>query len=179
MMDLFGGAMRCVIPPGLVDVSAFREVPDNQEVWVAQDSDALVLVVEVAEYAAEVADAQAASYYFGDLAQCNEAEAFVLQAADARVSAAGLLQCPAVASVWACSGVQRGVSKFAARGQGDVAVWLAVARLPEHRRCAFERDVARASPGRRGAAGVCAGAAVARGCGCCIVCPVTLLVLKM
>jgi len=128
--ELFGGAMRCVIPPGLVDVSAFREVPDNQEVWVAQDSDALAMVVEVAEYAAEVADEQAASYYFSDLAECNEAQSFVLQAADARVSPAGLLQCPAVASVWACSGVQQGVSKFTERGQGNVAVWLAVARLP-------------------------------------------------
>ena len=32
-VDLFGGALSCDIPANFVDLSRFRDVPDNQEVW--------------------------------------------------------------------------------------------------------------------------------------------------
>ena len=128
--DLFGGAMCCQLPPGLVDVSAFRDVPDHQEVWVTSDSDRLAVSVEVLEYARDVPDDHAALYFFEDLAQCNEAQSHFLTLQPHPVHRAGALA--NVSSIWACAGMQRGVSKFKKQAQGDVLVWLAVLRLPAH-----------------------------------------------
>jgi hypothetical protein len=41
---LFGGAISAQLPARYVDVSDFRPVPDNQEVWTDADKDESVIV---------------------------------------------------------------------------------------------------------------------------------------
>lgn len=48
--ELYGGAMSLEIPSRLVDISAFRQVPDHQEVFADADTDQSV-IVEINEYA--------------------------------------------------------------------------------------------------------------------------------
>ncbi|CAE7720558.1 MPK5 [Symbiodinium sp. CCMP2592] len=47
-VPLYGGALTCELPRTLTDASAFREVPDHQEVWVDTSSDRSV-VIEILE----------------------------------------------------------------------------------------------------------------------------------
>jgi len=66
--QLFGGAITCDIPTAWRDVSDVRQVPDHQEVW--QEMGGAVLVVEILQRQ-EVDDAQAAQFFFSDLAESN------------------------------------------------------------------------------------------------------------
>lgn len=65
---LYGGAITCDIKSDWRDVSDIRQVPDNQECY--QEMDGGVLVVEILERQ-EVSDADAAAYFFNDLAESN------------------------------------------------------------------------------------------------------------
>lgn len=69
---LFGGAIELEFPQRLVDVSDFRPVPDNQEVFAdsAQDQS---LIVEILEYQGHVEDAAVTQHMFKDLAEQNDA----------------------------------------------------------------------------------------------------------
>ncbi|KAK9814741.1 hypothetical protein WJX72_010720 [[Myrmecia] bisecta] len=69
--DLFGGALKLSMPMRFVDVSDFRPVPDNQEVFADANRDQSV-VVEVLERA-DVPDDRCAVLFFEDLAEHNEA----------------------------------------------------------------------------------------------------------
>eukprot|EP00475_Leptophrys_vorax_P026014 TRINITY_DN36442_c0_g1_i1.p1 TRINITY_DN36442_c0_g1~~TRINITY_DN36442_c0_g1_i1.p1 ORF type:complete len:251 (+),score=16.42 TRINITY_DN36442_c0_g1_i1:274-1026(+) len=71
---LFGGAILADIPTRFQDVSDFREVPDNQEVFADGARDESV-VVELLERKADVADADAATWFLSDLMREQEAEA--------------------------------------------------------------------------------------------------------
>jgi hypothetical protein len=66
--DLFGGAITCEIPTAWRDVSDVRQVPDHQECF--QEMDGAVVVIEILERQG-VSDAEAASYFFRDLAEAN------------------------------------------------------------------------------------------------------------
>lgn len=37
--ELFGGALTVSVPESYVDASNFRQIPDNQEVFVSENSD--------------------------------------------------------------------------------------------------------------------------------------------
>lgn len=50
--ELFGGALSIKVPKDFKDVSAFRQVPDHQEVFVSNDSDDS-LIVELLETPSE------------------------------------------------------------------------------------------------------------------------------
>jgi hypothetical protein len=65
---LFGGAITCDIKNDWRDVSEIRQVPDHQECF--QEMDGAILVVEIIERQ-EVTDANAASFFFNDLAESN------------------------------------------------------------------------------------------------------------
>lgn len=39
MVSLFGGAITATLPPSVIDVSSFRQVPDNQEVFLLELND--------------------------------------------------------------------------------------------------------------------------------------------
>ena len=60
------------LPERFLDVSDARPVPDHQEVWGDPSRDQS-LVVEAVERAADVADADAGAFFFGDLAAAAEA----------------------------------------------------------------------------------------------------------
>ena len=45
---LFGGAIVCDLPEHFADVARIREVPDNQEVWIAKDGFTSI-IVEIVE----------------------------------------------------------------------------------------------------------------------------------
>ena len=42
--ELFGGAITVDLPTRMVDVSDFRPVPDNQEVWTDADRDESIIL---------------------------------------------------------------------------------------------------------------------------------------
>ncbi|KAJ1397644.1 hypothetical protein B484DRAFT_458656 [Ochromonadaceae sp. CCMP2298] len=69
---LYGGAIEAVLPASFRDVSDLRQVPDHQEVFVDQGSEAS-LIVELLSLDADVADEHAVQHYFNQLAEHNEA----------------------------------------------------------------------------------------------------------
>ena len=76
MRELFGGAVGCAIPDNFMDVSGFRQVPDNQEVYADPQSDHSV-IVEILEYVSseQLAGMAPARYFFNDIAEANGAVA--------------------------------------------------------------------------------------------------------
>ena len=70
---LYGGALGVALPASFVDVSQLRQVPDHQEVW-ADAASAASAVVEIVEAQGDVADAAAARFFWGDLAEANGAQ---------------------------------------------------------------------------------------------------------
>lgn len=45
---LFGGACGIQLPLGYIDASLFRQIPDNQEVYIEKDSDSS-FIIEILE----------------------------------------------------------------------------------------------------------------------------------
>jgi Ran-interacting Mog1 protein len=73
---LFGWALACHLPSDWRDVSDVRQVPDHQECWqsvgaAAADDFSRLLVIEILERQNDIADADAAEYFFRDLAESN------------------------------------------------------------------------------------------------------------
>ncbi|KAM8889067.1 ran guanine nucleotide release factor [Synchiropus picturatus] len=132
---LFGGAMSALIPHGAKDVSELREIPDNQEVFAHADTDQS-LIVELVEYQAQVADQDAATYHFVDIAGSNKASEPGSSNITSVVSLSGqdvsLSQC---SSAWMLSGAQC-VSKFNEEAKNSVTIHLGLFRLPQ-----FSTDV--------------------------------------
>ena len=92
--DLFGGAISADLPSRYVDVSDFRPIPDNQEVWADASRDESV-VVEILERQPEAGASGgicAAEWFFRDL--CVEVDARV-ETGDAAVLRAYPLVDPA------------------------------------------------------------------------------------
>ena len=54
---LFGGGISIKVPKTFKDVSTFRQVPDNQEVFVSPDSDAN-LIIELLETPSDAVEAE-------------------------------------------------------------------------------------------------------------------------
>jgi hypothetical protein len=67
---LFGGAITCEITDDWRDVSDIRQVPDHQECW-QEGTEGRLLVIEILERQSHIVDAQAASFFFQDLAESN------------------------------------------------------------------------------------------------------------
>eukprot|EP01147_Barroeca_monosierra_P003524 gene3524-6142_t len=65
--QLFGGAMSIEIPRRFVDVSQFREVPDNQEVFADGSTDQS-FIIELLELAQDTPNDQAAKFHFNVIA---------------------------------------------------------------------------------------------------------------
>lgn len=74
---LYGGALASELPATYADVSTFREVPDHQEVFVDNESEAS-LIVELFDYEHDFTDDLIIRHYFDDLAQANEATHYVV-----------------------------------------------------------------------------------------------------
>lgn len=70
--NLFGGAITANLPPSYGDVSNVRQIPDHQEVFVDNESEASV-IVELLQLESSFQDLEAIRHHFQDLADANEA----------------------------------------------------------------------------------------------------------
>jgi hypothetical protein len=71
MTNLFGGAIKSIVPSDFVDISVIREVPDHQEVFVDNNSNSSI-IIEVLSRPDDVPDNAASRFYFDDLCQLNQ-----------------------------------------------------------------------------------------------------------
>lgn len=49
MVELFGGNIICTLPSTVIDVSGFRQVPDNQEVFLLESNTDKSIIIELLE----------------------------------------------------------------------------------------------------------------------------------
>ncbi|EPY20635.1 Ran-binding protein [Strigomonas culicis] len=81
-IDLYGGAMRCAVPCVVEDMSAFRQVPDHQEVW-SDPATGCTVIVELLARQERVSDGAASDFFYRDLAKDNGCSAAQVQVAAA------------------------------------------------------------------------------------------------
>ncbi|XP_059936522.1 ran guanine nucleotide release factor isoform X2 [Mesoplodon densirostris] len=119
---LFGGAFSATLPPGAIDVSDLRPVPDNQEVFCHRVTDQS-LIVELVELQAHVQGEEAARYHFEDVGGVQEARAVQVEAVQPllleNLALRGCCQ-----EAWILSGKQQ-VAKY-------VTMYQALLRLPQY-----------------------------------------------
>ncbi len=72
LAPLFGGAMSMSLATRFQDMSEFRQIPDNQEVFADPITDQSV-IIELLSLQEEAGDDAAAEFHFGSIAQDNEA----------------------------------------------------------------------------------------------------------
>ena len=136
---LYGGAITMAYPRTYTDVSAFRAVPDHQEVWVEgkQGAGDDSVIVELLNLKDDVTTEDAAGWFFRDLAEASGAACATL-ASGSKISVADI--CPAVAEAMprtemACAVGCHDVAKFRDEDKGGdaarnkVMVYLANLRL--------------------------------------------------
>jgi hypothetical protein len=134
---LFGGAIKLDLPSSFDDVSAFRQVPDHQEVWVDRDSNRSV-IVELLDMEEDCQDFEVCEHIFRDCAQANNAsDICVLSQRRLRAAEVPKLMrdppCPKTwISLWLLSGYQS-CAKFNCKERDHVHVHMFVARLPNVR----------------------------------------------
>ncbi|ORY41607.1 Mog1p/PsbP-like protein [Rhizoclosmatium globosum] len=126
-MSLFGGAITLAVPPSHTDASVFREVPDNQEVFVST-TDNSSLIVELLEMERDQQDW--ALFHFIELASDNDA-ALPADAIVARTQLQLLpsMNLPSDSSIAIIHGLQFS-AKFNKTEKDRVHIFLAVVRIP-------------------------------------------------
>ncbi|XP_026376727.2 ran guanine nucleotide release factor [Ursus arctos] len=126
---LFGGAFSATLPPGALDLSDLRPVPDNQEVFCHRVTDQS-LIVELLELQAHVQGEEAALYHFEDVGGVQGARAVQVDSVQPL-----LLENLALRSccqeAWVLSGKQQ-VAKENQQVAKDVTVHQALLRLPRY-----------------------------------------------
>ncbi|XP_029436632.1 ran guanine nucleotide release factor isoform X2 [Rhinatrema bivittatum] len=114
----------------IAGLSELREIPDNQEIFAHSWTDQSI-IVELLEYQAQVADADAARYHFDDIASSNEAsgpgKAEILMVEPVAKEQLALQECE---SAWLLSGQQL-VAKFNEQARNLVTLHLCLLRLPQ------------------------------------------------
>nr|XP_008268967.1 ran guanine nucleotide release factor isoform X2 [Oryctolagus cuniculus]XP_051697055.1 ran guanine nucleotide release factor isoform X2 [Oryctolagus cuniculus] len=126
---LFGGAFSAILPPGAIDVSDLRPVPDNQEVFCHPVTDQS-LIVELLELQAHVRGEAAARYHFEDVGGVQGARAQQVDSVQTLSSESLALRtyCP---EAWVLSGKQQ-VAKENQQVAKNVTVHQALLRLPQY-----------------------------------------------
>ena len=72
---LFGGAIEISLPRRFLDVSAFRQVPDHQEVFTSDgDGDELSFIFEIVELQSDISNDAIATHFWRDLVEENDAQ---------------------------------------------------------------------------------------------------------
>ncbi|KAM5149601.1 ran guanine nucleotide release factor [Callospermophilus lateralis] len=126
---LFGGAFSSILPPGAIDVSDLRPVPDNQEVFCHPVTDQS-LIVELLEFQAHVLGEAAARYHFEDVGGVQGARAVQVESVQPlnleNLALRGYCQ-----EAWVLSGKQQ-VAKENQQVAKDVTLNLALLRLPQY-----------------------------------------------
>jgi len=82
--QFFGGGLECFLPKSFEDVSAVRDIPDHQEVYVDKETE-MSFICELLTYETEVGNDTIAEYVFDDLASCNEAQDKVIDSQNSLV----------------------------------------------------------------------------------------------
>merc|ERR1712059_201207 len=125
---LFGGALSCILPRNLDDISQFREVPDHQEVFAHKTTDQS-LIVDILQYQSAVGGEAAARFHFTELAATNESSSMEVNLIESIPREQ--LSFSECSEAWVLSGWQD-VSKFnedAARNR--VNIHMGLYRLPQ------------------------------------------------
>ncbi|KAB0361461.1 ran guanine nucleotide release factor isoform X1 [Muntiacus reevesi] len=126
---LFGGAFSATLPPGAIDVSDLRPVPDNQEVFCHRVTDQS-LIIELLELQAHVQGEEAARYHFEDVGGVQEARAVQVETVQPLVlenlALRGCCQ-----EAWLLSGQQQ-VAKENQQVAKYVTLHQALLRLPQY-----------------------------------------------
>ena len=115
--ELWEGCLEWELPGKCTDSRTLRDLPQNQEVFLAEGKDSFLF--DLMEMVDEPDVAQAARVHWNELAETNELEARDVAAKAGKV--------PEVSG-----GAMRTVPVVVGM-QGDVRVWLALLRLPEHK----------------------------------------------
>ncbi|KAJ6652356.1 hypothetical protein lerEdw1_011586 [Lerista edwardsae] len=123
---LFGGAFSAFLPPGGLDVSDLRQVPDNQEVFVHPNTDQSI-IIELLEYQAGVPDDNAARYHFEDVAGASAGAEVLSQ----EPLVPHLLALEGCSSAWRLTACQL-VAKFNEEAKNKVTLHLVLLRLPQY-----------------------------------------------
>uniref|UniRef100_A0A8D0DIJ7 RAN guanine nucleotide release factor n=1 Tax=Salvator merianae TaxID=96440 RepID=A0A8D0DIJ7_SALMN len=123
---LFGGAFSALLPPGSLDISELRQVPDNQEVFVHPDTDQSV-IIELLEYQAGVPDENATRYHLEDIAGSAASTDILNQ----EQFASHWLALEGCHSAWGLTARQL-VAKFNEEAKNEVVLHLALLRLPQY-----------------------------------------------
>jgi Ran-interacting Mog1 protein len=129
--QLFGGAVELSMPARMIDISDFRQIPDNQEVYTDANEDQS-LIVEFVEHH-DVPNQEAGEFFFNDLATANSA-------AHAAISSTSELRhdsVPGLPEDTYCSliiGQQSiGKSRQESSALNKIHVQLLIVRLPEYK----------------------------------------------
>ncbi len=125
---LYGGALSCHIPSSFSDVSEFRQVPNNQEVFAEAVSDRCI-IVELLQMEEKVSNESSAYYYFQEIADSNACTAndrAILQTISIPESEVPGLRVPAHIVV----GTQK-VAKFKETAKNVIQVFVCCIRLPQ------------------------------------------------
>ncbi|XP_062994001.1 ran guanine nucleotide release factor [Elgaria multicarinata webbii] len=124
--ELFGGAFSACLPPGSLDISEMRQVPDNQEAFAHPSTDQSV-IIELLEYQASVPDENAARYHFEDIAGTSANTEILSQ----ELFVTHLLALEGCSSAWHLTARQL-VAKFNEEAKNEVTLHLALLRLPQY-----------------------------------------------
>ncbi|KAG9402565.1 hypothetical protein AC1031_007175 [Aphanomyces cochlioides] len=125
---LYGGALSCEIPQGFADVSGFRQVPDNQEVFAEAATDRCV-IIELLELEASVQPSASAEFYFKELADsngCAPGDYTILQTLQATETDLPKLGVQANIAIG-----KQNVAKFKEAAKNTMQLYVACIRLPQ------------------------------------------------
>ncbi|XP_074081677.1 ran guanine nucleotide release factor [Macrotis lagotis] len=126
---LFGGAFSITLPPGALDVSDFRPVPDNQEVFCHRGTEQS-LIVELLELQAQVQGEAAARYHFEALGGVQASGCELVEAVEP--VSPQTLALGGCRDAWVLCGRQRLPKEEEEENEKDVILHLALFRLPQY-----------------------------------------------
>lgn len=126
--ELYGGAFSAVLPQGANDVSNFRQIPDNQEVFTHAETDQSI-IVEIMEYV-ENTDDIAIKTHFDDLAQGNDVSPHDSQIIHTEQISQDKLLSEHFDNAWYILG-QQNVAKFNEDVKNTINIHMGLIRLSE------------------------------------------------
>lgn len=134
--ELFGGAMSWTMPYGFLDVSDFRQVPDNQEVFTHDGTGVCIIIELLARQPVDNVDC--GEFFFNDLASSNDSKRTVITSPQAPLDSRAIPKIATQASEgahcgFACMvGGTQLVSKFTneAGRENEIFVAMGILRFP-------------------------------------------------
>ncbi|KAK9483252.1 hypothetical protein V1527DRAFT_498579 [Lipomyces starkeyi] len=141
-VGLFDGSINVQLPEGFIDASNFRQIPDNQEVFVANDSSASSdnsIIIELVErlqsddpsVSSATADKNAVRAHYDEISSINSS---ISRAKVLGLVPLGVLRLPQSTTAYMITGTQI-AEKWGKNRSADLmylVLTLAVVRLPEN-----------------------------------------------